>query len=232
MSVYPQFNLLRDAVPTIMPSILTGDFGNLAREVERLEAAGVNGFHLDVMDGNFVPNISFGIPIVEAMRRLTDLPLDVHLMIARPADLIEPFRKAGADHITFHVEAVERPRDVLEQIHNLGATAGLSLNPGTPVSSLAESIDLCELVLAMSVEAGFGGQAFNPIALTKLREIRELGGPDLLLQIDGGVNESTIGQCVEAGAQLLVVGSAILAEEDYTSVIRNLNRRMAETMAK
>ena len=232
MSTCPRLNSLREAAPTVLPSILNGDFGNLAREVERLESAGVRGFHLDVMDGHFVPNISFGIPVVEAMRRLTGLPLDVHLMIDEPARYVEPFHEAGADHITFHVEAVERPRDVLNRIHDLGITAGLSLNPDTPVSALADSIDACELALAMSVEAGFGGQAFNPIALAKLREIREMAGPDVLLQIDGGVNESTIGACVAAGAQLLVVGSAILAQDDYTGVLRNLNRRMAEEIPK
>jgi ribulose-phosphate 3-epimerase len=199
------------------------DFGNLAHEVELLTAAGVAGLHLDVMDGHFVPNLTYGMPIVAALRRLTDLPLDVHLMISEPGKYLKEFREAGADIISFHVEAVQNPRPLLAQIRELGAAAGLALNPQTPLSAVEECLDLCDLVLVMSVQAGFGGQAFDPVALDKLRRLRDLGGPDLLLEVDGGVNPSTIHGCAEAGAQLFVVGSALFRSPDYAAAVRELS---------
>ena len=222
MGVSPLLADLHAAVPLIGPSLLACDFGNLDREVRRLEEAGARILHLDVMDGHFVPNLSFGVPIVEAVRRVTDLALDVHLMISDPGRYIEPFREAGADLITIHIEAVPDPTFLLAQIRGLGAAAGLALNPPTPVQAVEEYLDQCDLVLTMSVMPGFGGQPFQPVALEKLRRLREKGGSDLLLSIDGGVNLDTIGLCAEAGAQLFVTGTALLGYEDYRKRLAEL----------
>lgn len=206
----------------MLPSLLLCDFGNLEREIRRLEEAGVPGLHLDVMDGSFVPNLSYGMPIVAAIRRLTDLPIDVHLMIQRPQNYLKQFKDAGADSLTIHIEAVENPRPVLEQIRSLGCGAGIALNPPTPLSRLEGCLDLCDLVLVMSVQAGFGGQSFNPVALDKLRHVRGLAGPDVLLEIDGGINQKTIPQAAAAGAQLFVVGSAIFGQPNYQQAVKEL----------
>ena len=203
------------------------DYAHLQDEVERLEAAGVAALHLDVMDGHFVPNLSYGLPLVEAFRKMTRLPLDVHLMISDPGDYVERFFDAGADGMTIHAEAVEDPRDVLEKIRSLGASAGLAINPPTPVSAIRHCLDVCDLVLVMSVMPGFGGQAFDRRALDKLRELRPLVGDDVLLEIDGGVHETTIADCTAAGAQLLVVGSAIFKSHDYSAAIGELTELAA-----
>jgi len=213
---------LANASPAILPSLLLCDFGNLEREVTRLTAAGVPGFHLDVMDGVFVPNFTYGMTIVAAMRRLTSLPIDVHLMMVHPERYVEQFRQAGADGITFHVEAVEDPRPVLAQIRSLGAAAGLALNPSTPLSRIEAALDLCDLVLVMSVDAGFGGQKFNPIALDKLKTLRMRLPPGVCLEVDGGINSSTIAAAAQAGAELFVVGSAIFGQSDYQKAVSQL----------
>lgn len=216
---------LRAASPAVLPSLLASDFSELRREIERVEAAGVAALHLDVMDGHFVPNISIGIPIVEAVRRVTDLPLDVHLMIERPERYIAAFRKAGADGLTIHIEAAPDPRPVLEKIRSLGALAGISLNPPTPLAAIEECLPFCDLVLTMSVMPGFGGQKFDRIALEKLRTLRDRGDVDALLEVDGGVNSQTIGECAEAGAELLVAGVAVFHTDDYAATIEGLQKR-------
>ncbi len=213
---------LRDAAPVILPSLLMCDFGNLEREVRALEEAGVSALHLDVMDGCFVPNFTYGLPIVEALRRLTTLPLDVHLMISRPERYIEAFVRAGADLMTFHAEAVEDPEPILRRIAELGVAAGVALNPATPLEQVDACWDLCDLVLVMSVPAGFGGQSFDPGALDRLRYLRKTLRHDALLEVDGGINETTIGRCAAAGADLLVAGSAIFRHADYGPVVRKL----------
>ena len=167
------------------------------------------------MDGHFVPNISFGFPVIEAVRRSTRLPLDVHLMISEPGRYLERFRKAGADLLTIHVEAVDDPRPLLREIRRLGAVAGLTLNPPTPIEAVEPYLDDCDLVLVMSVAAGFGGQEFEPQAVDRLRHLRAVGGNELLLSVDGGINDQTIGPCAEAGADLFVTGSALFAHHDY-----------------
>ena len=214
---------LRGRAPAVLPSLLMCDFGHLADEVARLEEAGVPALHLDVMDGHFVPNLTYGLPLVEALRRLTDLPLDAHLMIERPERWVEAFVAAGADLVTIHAEAVDDPRPVLEKIRDSGAGAGLAINPPTPVAQIADSVELCDLILVMSVMPGFGGQAFQSVALEKLRTLRAAGPSRLLLEIDGGVNDTTIGQCSEAGADLFVVGSALFRHADYPARVRALS---------
>ena len=182
------------------------------------------GLHLDVMDGHFVPNFTYGMPIVAAVRRLTELPLDVHLMIARPEQYVAEFYEAGADILTVHVEATRDPPQLLSQIRALGASAGIALNPGTPLATLEPCLDIADLVLVMSVQAGFGGQKFNEIALTKLRELRPRVRPEVLLEIDGGINETTIARAAQAGAQLFVAGSAIFGQSRYDSAVAELTR--------
>jgi ribulose-phosphate 3-epimerase len=174
------------------------------------------------MDGVFVPNFTYGMTIVEAVRKLTTLPLDVHLMTTEPGRYIRQFREAGADILTFHVEAVSEPRPLLEEVKRLGAGAGLAINPLTPFASVEKVLDVCDLLLVMSVQAGFGGQSFNSVALDRLRRARELAGDRLLLEIDGGVNIETISSCAAAGAQLFVVGSAIFKQPQYGAAIRRL----------
>ncbi len=212
---------LRAATPAILPSLLMCDFGNLRGEVEQLEAAGTQVLHLDVMDGHFVPNLTYGMPIVKGLRRHTGLLLDVHLMISDPLKYAEQFVDAGADLITFHVEAVSDPVSVAGAIGDLGVAVGIALNPDTPLDAILPAVPHCDLVLVMSVAAGFGGQSFNPNAVNKLRTLRERF-PDLLLEIDGGIDNHTIGQCRSAGCDLFVVGSAIFGQSDYGRAINDL----------
>lgn len=210
--------------PVVLPSLLLCDFGNLEREVRDLEEAGARALHLDVMDGNFVPNLTYGLPIVSALRQLTELTLDTHLMIRHPENYVQAFFDAGADVITIHVEATTNPVSTLENIRRTGAAAGIAINPGTPLSALQSCRELCDLVLIMSVEAGFGGQAFNPVALDRLRQIRGIVGETAILEVDGGINRDTINDCALAGAQLFVAGSAVFGQSNYGDALEQLTR--------
>ena len=205
----------------ILPSLLLCDFGNLEKEIARLEEAGVRALHLDVMDGCFVPNLTYGMPIVEAVRRLTDLPIDVHLMINDPGKYVQAFVDAGADCLTIHAEIDHDVAEALDAIRAAGVGVGLALNPATPIAAIDTLLPECDLVLVMSVNAGFGGQAFNPVALEKLKMLR-VDHPELLLEVDGGVNSETIPSCYEAGASLFVAGSAIFRENDYRQAVQRL----------
>ena len=198
------------------------DFARLGDEIRRLEDAGAKVLHLDIMDGNFVPNLSFGLPVVEAVRRSTRLPLDVHLMIRNPHRYLRRFRDAGADILTFHIEEVPEPVPLLEEIRGMGAAAGLSLNPPTDVSSIEPYLDYCDLVLVMSVMPGFGGQSFDEAALKKLERLDELAGSRLILSVDGGVNRDTIGRCAAAGATMFVAGTALFEADDYRRRLEEL----------
>jgi len=219
-----RFARLRLEAPIVAPSLLLCDFGHLSDEVHRLEAAGVKALHLDVMDGHFVSNMTYGLPIVEAVRRVSQLPIEAHLMISDPGRYSGQFFAAGADAITFHVEAIADPRPLLDELHALGAAAGLAYNPDTPVSAIRDYVNHCDMILTMSVAPGYGGQAFRPEALENLRQLRAMAGPEVLLEIDGGVNAETIGECAAAGAQLFVVGSAIFKTSDYKQAVETLSR--------
>lgn len=219
--------------PVIAPSLLACDFARLGEEIRALQEAGAKILHIDVMDGHFVPNLSMGVPIVEAIRRVTDLVLDVHLMLDNPEEFIQPFRAAGADALTVHIEVAPDPRPLLARIRQLGAAAGLSLNPPTPVESVLPYLSECDLVLVMSVMPGFGGQAFQPEALEKLRVLRKTRPEGVVLSIDGGVKASNVALCTEAGADLLVVGTGLFAEGagDYRERLARLRERAYEGIA-
>lgn len=228
MSPRRSFVHLRADAPVALPSMLFCDFGNLEREVRKLEEAGVRGLHLDVMDGHFVPNLTYGIPLVAAFRKLTQLPLDVHLMISAPDRYVPQFIEAGADSLTIHLEAVPNPTPVFRQIRAGGASAGLAINPATPAEAAEKYLTECDLLLVMSVNPGFGGQAFDEVAIDKLRYFAGRLGPEQLLEVDGGVSPQTIERCAAAGAQLFVVGSAIFGGHDYRARVNQLEELARE----
>lgn len=212
----------------VNPSLLAADFANLERDIRRVEQAGARILHLDIMDGHFVPNLSFGVPVVQAIRRVTELPLDVHLMLQNPENYLEPFRKAGADILSIHIEVVPDPRSLFDRIRRLGASPGLVSNPPTPVETVLPYVNDCDLVLTMSVMPGFGGQKFDASILEKLRRIRRVAGPDMLLSVDGGVDEETIADCAAAGANLFVAGTAVFGAENIKDRFEHLSRLIEE----
>jgi len=209
----------------ISPSILAADFANLERDIRNIAENGGDWVHVDVMDGIFVPNISIGIPVVSAIRKITDLPLDVHLMIDRPIRYVEQFIKAGADWLTIHIEA-DQPQNTLEaldKIHALGCKAGIVLKPKTPAEAAIPYLEKCDMILVMTVEPGFGGQKFMTDMMPKLAAIRDLvkeGGYACLLQVDGGVDASTFRICRESGASVLVAGSAYFKAQDRAAFVQ------------
>ena len=208
----------------ISPSILSADFTRLAEQVREAEEAGVDYIHVDVMDGHFVPNITIGPMIVKALRPVTKLPLDVHLMIENPELYIEDFSKAGADIITVHQEATPHLHSTIQQIHDLGLRAGVSINPSTSVSTLDEIICEVDLVLVMSVNPGFGGQSYINSCTSKIRKVRAMlddCGSSADLEVDGGVNVDTVKEVIGAGANAFVAGSAIF--NDKSSVAENVS---------
>jgi ribulose-phosphate 3-epimerase len=216
----------------IAPSILSADFSRLGEEVRAVDRAGADYIHVDVMDGHFVPNITIGPLVVEALRKVTDKPLDVHLMIENPDRYIADFAVAGADIITVHQEAVPHLHRTVQLIKSLGKRVGVSLNPATPVETLDVILDELDLVLIMSVNPGFGGQAFIPSALDKIRALRqriEQRGLAAELQVDGGVKVDNIRDVVAAGADVLVAGSAVFGTDDYAATIAALRQRAVST---
>ena len=217
----------------LAPSLLAADFTRLGEEVRAVEGAGADRLHLDVMDGHFVPNLSFGMPVIAAIRQITALPLDVHLMIEQPERHLEAFARAGADVLTVHVETVSDVAGTLRRIGDLGLCVGLALNPATPWeaipdAALAESDEL----LVMTVEPGFGGQEFCSEVLPKLRELREWVGETVDLVVDGGIDASTAPQCVAAGARVLVAGSAIFQHPsaDYSLAMDEIRSAAREAV--
>jgi ribulose-phosphate 3-epimerase len=214
-------------VPHINPSLLAADFAHLERDIRRLEEAGAKILHLDIMDGHFVPNLSFGVPVVEAIRRSTQLPLDVHLMLQEPQKYLAIFRRAGADFLSVHVEVAPDPRTLFDEIRKLGAIPGLVSNPPTPVEAVLPYVNDCELVLTMSVMPGFGGQTFDSRSLEKIRRIRRVANENTLISVDGGVGESTITAAAAAGANLFVVGTALLGKPDIKKQFQKLKQLVA-----
>jgi len=211
----------------IAPSILAADFSRLGDHVEQAAAGGADMVHIDVMDGHFVPNLSMGPGVVQALRPVTSLPFDVHLMLSEPGRYLAAFAAAGADHITIHVESRGDLPAIITEIHRLGCSAGITLRPGTPAISLAPYLEMVEMVLVMTVEPGFGGQSFMAGQLPKITEIRRLmverGRDDMLLQVDGGVSSKTARQVILAGANVLVAGSSIFnAPEGILGAISGL----------
>lgn len=213
----------------VAPSILSADFVNLERDIRKLKECGADYVHVDVMDGLFVPNISIGIPVVSAIRKITDLPLDVHLMIQQPIHYVEQFCDAGADILTIHAEAdtVENNQKALRMIREKGVRAAVSIKPGTPISALEPYMELMDMILVMTVEPGFGGQKFMEDMMEKVRALRKLMDVRMSgveLEVDGGVNLDTGKICVDAGANVLVAGSALFKAPDTAAFIDGLHK--------
>ena len=217
----------------LAPSLLAADFTRLGEEVRAVAGAGADRLHLDVMDGHFVPNLSFGMPVIAAIRRITELPLDVHLMMERPERHLEAFARAGADALTVHVETVPDAAAALRQIRDLGLRAGLALNPATPWQTIPEAaLAEADEILVMTVEPGFGGQEFRSEVLPKLRALRDQVGERVDLVVDGGIDALTAPLCVAAGASVLVAGSAVFQHPsaDYAIALGEIRRAVREAV--
>lgn len=200
----------------LSPSLLSVNFNNIEADAKILDASGVKWYHLDVMDGHFVKNISFGPPVIECIRKITDSFFDVHLMVKEPIRYIDTFRKVGADLITVHYEACENLEETLEAIRKSGAKIGLAINPDTSANVVKDYIEKVDMILVMSVYPGFGGQKFMPIALEKIKDIRNWAnkkGKDLLIEVDGGINLDNVTTVIEAGANVIVAGSAVFKDD-------------------
>ena len=207
----------------VSPSILSADFANLERDIKRVEQAGADWLHIDVMDGHFVPNITIGVPVTASIKKITELPLDVHLMIENPEKYVEPFVNAGADILTFHYEAVlpDKVQQLIEYIKSFGIKAGMSIKPKTQVEEIAKYLSMPDMLLIMTVEPGFGGQKFMPDCAEKIKSVREIA-PDIIIQVDGGINAETGKICKNFGANSLVAGNYIYKSTDISRAIKFL----------
>jgi ribulose-phosphate 3-epimerase len=214
----------------VNPSILASDFARLADELAVIERAGVKMVHLDIMDGHFVPNITIGPPVVAKLRKHSKLFFDCHLMITDPRKYAPAFVEAGANHITFHIEVEKKPADLIKKLHDMGVTAGLCLNPETPVKTIEKFAHLCDMILAMTVHSGFGGQKFIHYAAKKVVAVRKLVGPAIRVEVDGGINVKTTPLVVGYGADTLVAGHAIFSKKDRTAAVNALRRIARRTL--
>lgn len=206
----------------ISPSILSADFTNLERDIKKVENAGAQWIHIDVMDGHFVPNITIGVPVVKSIRKITDLVLDVHLMIENPEKYIEPFVKAGADIITFHYEAVDNVDEIIEKIKSYGIKAGMSIKPKTSPDEVIKFLPKLDLLLVMTVEPGFGGQEFMHDCAAKIPTIKQNAPETLIIQVDGGINSETAKICKDYGATSLVAGNYIYNSNNIEYAVKSL----------
>lgn len=213
----------------IAPSILSADFGKLADELAEVEAAGVKMIHLDVMDGHFVPNITFGLPVIARLRKHSDLFFDSHLMISEPGRYAQRFAEAGVNNITFHIETEPEPEKLIEKIRGWGCSVGITLNPGTPVEDIEKVAPLCDMVLVMTVEPGFGGQSFMHDAAKKIIQIRRIVGPDIRIEVDGGIDTETAPIVVGYGADTLVAGNAIFGKADRVAAVEAIKNASKNT---
>lgn len=208
----------------IAPSVLSADFSRLCDELKVIEEAHVRIVHLDIMDGHFVPNITFGPPVVAKLRSCSTLNFDAHLMITDPEKYAQPFVEAGVNHITFHAEVVEKPLELIEKLHKMDVTAGICINPETPVEAIKSVIKHVDMVLVMTVRPGFGGQKFMADAAKKIIEVRQLVGPGIRVEVDGGIDADTAKTVVNYGADTLVAGNAIFGQKDRLAAIEKIRR--------
>ena len=222
MTYFDIKNKLKSQLPVIAPSMLKCDFGNLQREITLLETAEAQVLHWDVMDGHFVPNLSYGALLIERVRPLTKMFFDAHLMISNPEKYIDDYIAAGCNSITIHIEAVPNPKDLLQHLDKSGVLPGLAINPKTPVNVIEPFLELCGLVLVMSVEPGFGGQSFINSSLQKIKQLKKMISEDTILSVDGGIGMDTISKTAHAGANYFVVGSAIFNQSDYSIAVSEL----------
>ncbi len=219
-------------MPQILPSLLAADFGHLADQIAQVEAGGATILHLDVMDGHFVPNLSFGLPVISAVRKASRSLLDVHLMITDPDRYLGAFRDAGADHILVHQEACPHLDRTLNEIRRLGAKPGVVLNPATPLGTIEHVLEVADIVLLMSVNPGFGGQQFIPYVLDKvksLKQVRVNKGLDFTIEIDGGISTGNVASVVQAGVDWLVAGSSVFGSADPTATVRKMQQLAAQS---
>ncbi|MCD4700076.1 MAG: ribulose-phosphate 3-epimerase [Phycisphaerae bacterium] len=217
-----------DSGPLIAPSLLACDFARIGEQIGEAVAAGAEVLHVDIMDGHFVPNLSMGPGFVKSIAAFTDCPLDVHIMVSDPAYFAERFAEAGADSVTFHIEATDKPRDIIDFLHNRGIGAGRSLKPDTPAGVIADIIEAVDMVLVMTVEPGYGGQKFMEDQLPKIERIHSMLGDGQRLQVDGGIGPTTARLCAAAGADVFVAGENIFGSGDIAGAITTLRNAVTE----